>query len=134
MVQQFRPAQLDLSGKIVRAGMPGGWGVTRWGLLACAPRMWHGGVIDVRGCLPIGCRRGGESNRMGLFAAPRAAVARGDAAVLEEGGVYAEMPAGGRESDLSRWRTYPARSRASLRPLRGNHPPRITHMRVKEAE
>ena len=139
------PAGFDLPsfnlspGRIVGLEGPAGWGLTRLGLslLAVPSQLGTVVVIDVRGWFsPLAAWQVGVNrNRLVVVRCPDSRLwPRVIASVLEGvAAVYAEVPAGVGESDLRRLAALTRARKAglALRPLRGNIPPGITHMRVR---
>lgn len=126
-------------GKIVGLEGPPGWGLTRVGLSLLASPSQVGTVvaIDVRGWLsPMAAwEEGVLAHRLVVIrCVERRVWAQVTAAVLEGvAAVYAEVPSGVSESELRRLAALTRARRAglALRPLRGQLPSGITHLRVR---
>lgn len=126
-------------GKIVGLEGPPGWGLTRVGLSLLAGPSQVGTVvaIDVRGWLsPMAAwEEGVMAHRLVVIRCDERRIwAQVTAAVLEGvAAVYAEVPSGVGESELRRLAALTRARRAglALRPLRGQLPAGITHLRVR---
>jgi hypothetical protein len=126
-------------GKIVGLEGPAGWGLTRLGLslLAGPSQVGTVVVVDVRGWFsPIAAwEEGVMAHRLVVVrCVERRVWAQVTAAVLEGvAAVYAEVPSGVGESELRRLAALTRARKAglALRPLRGQLPTGITHLRVR---
>jgi hypothetical protein len=128
-----------LPGKIVGLEGPAGWGLTRLGLslLAEPSRVGTVVMIDARGgwlsplvAWEVGVKPG---RLVVVRCADRRLWSQVTAAILEGvAAVYAEVPTGVAEHDLRRLAALTRARKAglALRPLRGQLPAGITHLRV----
>jgi hypothetical protein len=126
-------------GKIVGLEGPIGWGMTRLGLslLAAPSQVGTVVVIDVRGWFsPLAAwEEGVMAHRLVVVRCTERRVwGQVTAAVLEGvAAVYAEVPSGVGEPELRRLAALTRARKAglALRPLRGQLPAGITHLRVR---
>ena len=138
------PGAVDLTaeaGRVLGLVGPAGSGLTRLGLSLLVPPSKHAPVaaVDVRGwlCPMAAWEVGIDPERLVVVRSPDRQVWPSLVAALLEGlpAVYAEVPAGVGDHDLRRLAAL-ARARSSalvLRPVRGDLPAGVLHLKVEAA-